>query len=89
MELEGIKQGMSLQLAPGDMLVLLSDGVYEYENRSSELFGDERVRKLFSKHRDLSAAELGTKLLEKVFAFGGSANQRDDITVVLVKRTED
>lgn len=89
MELDEIKQGRSLALDPGDILVLLSDGVYEYENHSNELFGDERVQKLFSEHRELPAAELGTKLLEKVFSFGGSVRQRDDITVVLVKRAED
>jgi phosphoserine phosphatase len=88
MELDEIKQGRSIALDPGDILVLLSDGVYEYENHSNELFGDKRVQELFSEHRDLSAAELGTKLLERVFSFGGSVRQRDDITVVLVKRTE-
>ncbi len=88
MELDEIKRGRSLSLDPGDILVLVSDGVYEYENRSGELFGDERVRKLIEKHRKLPASELGTKLLEGVFSFGGSARQRDDITVVLVKRTE-
>jgi len=88
MELEAAKRGKSLGLAPGDILVLLSDGVYEYENRSGELFGDERVQELFSEHRDLPTVELGRRLLEEVYSFGGSSVQRDDITVVLVKRVE-
>lgn len=88
MPLDKAGPGRYLALEPGDILVLLSDGIYEFENPEKEQFGDDRVAKLVEQHHALPPAELGGIVLEEVYAFGGSAPQRDDITVVLVKRSE-
>jgi phosphoserine phosphatase len=76
----------SLQLEPGDILALISDGVYEYNNTQSEEFGEDRVAELFKAHHRLPMAEFTERLIEAVMDFGGEAPQEDDITLVLVRR---
>ena len=60
----------SLQLAPGDSLTFLSDGVVEARNAMGELFGFERTRQLSSR-----AAQ---QIADAAVQFG----QQDDITVL-------
>lgn len=60
----------SLQLAPGDKLTFLSDGVVEARNAVGELFGFERTRQLSSR-----AAQ---QIADAAVQFG----QQDDITVL-------
>jgi Stage II sporulation protein E (SpoIIE) len=71
-------------LAPGDLLVLHSDGVYEARNADGESYGLERLARLVAAH-DGSAASLRDAILRDVEAFRGTAPQEDDVTVVVVK----
>ncbi len=63
----------TLQLAPGDRLTFVSDGVVEAQSRAGELFGFERTRAI-------STAPAG-RIAEAAQSFG----QSDDITVVTVE----
>jgi serine phosphatase RsbU (regulator of sigma subunit) len=72
----------------GDVLVLLSDGIYEYCDGQGEQFGEERVMKLVAANRHLRMDALGATLLGELERFAAGAPQEDDITVVLVKREE-
>jgi phosphoserine phosphatase len=78
---------VDIEMHAGDILVLLSDGFYEYANNANEEFGEDRVRAVIAKHRDKSTAELSAALFTAVGEFAGKAPQEDDMTVVLVKRT--
>jgi len=75
-----------VDLAPGDILAVISDGIYEYRNPEGEEFGDARVRALLAAHRSRSAAEISALLFAGVQEFARRAPQEDDMTVVLVKR---
>lgn len=75
-----------LEMAPGDVLVLLSDGVYEFENRQGAQFGEERVARMLQYHHRLPAAELARQLLNATFEHGAGVVQEDDITLVIVRR---
>jgi len=66
--------------------VLLSDGIYEFENRQGVQFGEERVASLLKFHRRLPAAELARQILHATFEHGAGVSQEDDITLVLVRR---
>ena len=86
MQMRSLRPSVSLEMAPGDVLVLLSDGVYEYCNSADEQFGEARVEGIVAEHRGLSMAALGARILAEVHAFAQGAPQEDDITLVLVKR---
>jgi phosphoserine phosphatase RsbU/P len=86
MPLTQLRPAVSLEMAPGDILVLLSDGIYEYRNAANEEFGQQRVRDLVAAHHARPAAEISAILLEAVREFADGAPQEDDMTVVLVKR---
>jgi phosphoserine phosphatase len=86
LQLEDPGEPRTVSMAPGDLLVLLSDGIYEFENRQGAQFGEERVAKLLEYHHRLPAAELARQILSATFEFGRDTSQEDDITLVLVRR---
>ncbi len=86
MELDDQQVSASLQLDSGDILALISDGVYEYANEQGEEFGEGRVAEVLKANHQLPMAELGECLVKAVKKFGGEAPQADDITLVLVRR---
>jgi sigma-B regulation protein RsbU (phosphoserine phosphatase) len=84
--LERLCPATALELEPGDLLALVSDGIYECENARGEQFGAERVRRLIAERHEAPMAELAVELLRAVQEFAGGAAQADDMTMVLVKR---
>jgi phosphoserine phosphatase RsbU/P len=70
-----------VRLAPGDLMVLFTDGVTE-GRRGRELYGDERLERSVVAHR--AAPQPAEAVLADVLAFqDGTA--RDDIAVVAVR----
>ena len=67
----------------GMKICLYSDGINEAKNGADELFGDERLRKLF-KECDLPPRKT---ILDKVKEFSGDTPQSDDQTVMVISRT--
>ena len=86
MALAAPRRPASLVLAPGDVLVLLTDGIYESADAAGQLFAEDRVEAIVARHRDEPMAALSARLLDAVQAFTGGAPQHDDITTVLLKR---
>jgi serine phosphatase RsbU (regulator of sigma subunit) len=72
-------------LAVGGAVVLYTDGVIE-ARRESELYGVERLDRVLSERRDLSANELAQVVLDDCRAFA-RGELADDCAVVVVKRT--
>lgn len=75
-----------LTLLPGDMLLLMSDGITEAMNREGALYGRDRLNTLLEAHggRNADAAALGNEVLAEVKTFEASADPADDQTLVLV-----
>jgi sigma-B regulation protein RsbU (phosphoserine phosphatase) len=86
MPVKTLRPAVELDLAPGDILVLLSDGFYEYPDARNEQFGERRVEELLAAHHGKTMAELSAILFDAVATFARGAPQDDDMTVVLVKR---
>jgi phosphoserine phosphatase len=86
MRLARLRPATELALGPGDILVLLSDGIYEYEDPAGEDFGVDRVRDIVRMNRWRTARGLAEVLLGEVRRFARGAPQQDDITIVIVKR---
>jgi serine phosphatase RsbU (regulator of sigma subunit) len=73
-------------MEPGDILGLISDGIYEYENETGEQFGRKGVMRVLDDNPNADAQELVDKIMEAARDHGGSAPQADDITIVLARR---
>lgn len=77
---------VSIKLAPGDILGLISDGIYEYENEVGLQFGQKGVASVIDAMPDGTAEELVPAIMQATRLHGGTAPQADDITIVLVRR---
>jgi phosphoserine phosphatase RsbU/P len=73
----------STQLAPGDRVILFTDGVTEATNPLGEEFGEARLLGLVEQNRGCSAEELQRRILDDVTAFSGG-HTHDDITLVVL-----
>lgn len=76
-----------IDLEPGDLLLLVTDGFFEWANDEGEFFGIERVIECVRAHASLPARELIRKLYSLVVEFAGRTLQADDLTAVFVRRT--
>lgn len=79
-------KAVSIKLAPGDILGLISDGIYEYENEVGLQFGQKGVASVIDAMPGGSAEELVPAIMQAARLHGGKAPQADDITIVLVRR---
>jgi len=77
-----------VQVAPGDVLVLYSDGITEAQNSEREFFEEERLIEATGANLGRSAAEIQDAILTEVHQFAGDAAQADDITLFIVARHE-
>jgi serine phosphatase RsbU (regulator of sigma subunit) len=71
-------------LAPGDLLVLYTDGVTEAARVDGEEFGEARLIHAACAHRSLPVADLLTAIVGVVREFS-SPEQADDITLVVAE----
>jgi len=73
-------------LAPGDMLLLFTDGFFEWSRPDGEQFGTDRLADVVRRHRDLPVAEILALVYAAVVEFSEGTKQGDDCTAVIVKR---
>lgn len=81
-----LRPAVEIELAPGDLLAVLTDGIFEYENPDGAQFGRERVEALLREQRSHPASVLSARLLVAVREFARGAPQADDVTAVFVRR---
>jgi sigma-B regulation protein RsbU (phosphoserine phosphatase) len=74
-------------LDPGDILVLLTDGVFEWRNQAGTQFGIERLSQSIGAAAHQSAKQIVDAIDRGVRDFAAGAPQTDDFTVVVIKRT--
>lgn len=75
-----------LTFAPGDMLVMFTDGFTEFDAPDGDQYGNDRLFDLIRAHHAASAADLIKIAYEAVIEFSRGAPQRDDLTAVIIKR---
>jgi len=85
MPLERLKPSISVVLGEGDMLALVSDGIFEQRNSAGEEYGEARVKAVIARNYRQATADIVAELFAAIAAFAGD-KQDDDMTVVLVKR---
>jgi sigma-B regulation protein RsbU (phosphoserine phosphatase) len=77
--------GNVLRLAPGDMVLFSTDGLFEAQGTSGEQFGEARMLELCAQNRDTAPEELLASILDAVDGFGGDCAQHDDVTALALK----
>ena len=77
-------QETRLHLAPGDKIVLYTDGIVEAMNDKEEIFGFERLLEIVQEASSMTADALLKEILGKVNAFVGGAIQHDDLTIIIL-----
>ncbi len=78
----------TVNLAPGDTLILYTDGVTEAMNADQEEFGMERFQEVFKEAPPMSSQEANQAVFNAVHAFAGDTIQSDDITCLTLFRSE-
>ena len=75
------------RLAPGEVLCLLTDGIFEAQNPAGALYGHERAQAVIVElvRRDASASELGAALQTDALAFADGAEPNDDLTILALR----
>jgi serine phosphatase RsbU (regulator of sigma subunit) len=76
----------TLDMSPGDLLVLATDGFFEWANEEREHFGTERMSASLRAHCIKPAAEIISSLYQDVLQFAGGTKQMDDLTAIVLKR---
>ena len=75
-----------LELNKGDLLVLATDGFFEWANSQGELFGPKRLEEVIRISKEKQPREIISALYQATIAFSGGTKQQDDLTVVIIKR---
>jgi sigma-B regulation protein RsbU (phosphoserine phosphatase) len=74
-----------VELRPGDVLVLYTDGTVEAENPAGEQYSTQRLATVVSSHLQQSPRELIETIHASVVEFAGTPQLADDLTLLVVK----
>lgn len=75
-------------LAPGESVLMFSDGISEATSPQDELYSDERVGEQLRQTEADTAAQIGQALLEDVRRHAAGCEQSDDISLVVFRRDD-
>ncbi len=75
-----------VKLAPGDLLVLYTDGITEAANPDGVMFGEDRLLDLVLANTHRSVTDIKHLLLEEVHTFVGGTPRQDDIALIVLRR---
>jgi phosphoserine phosphatase len=73
-------------MASGDLMVLLTDGFFEWEDETGEPFGMERIREVLREDLDRPAAEMIAAMHDAVRRFANGTPQIDDLTALVIRK---
>ncbi len=76
----------TVNMQPGDLLLMYTDGVTEAEDEFEEFFGEERLQAVTTANLGRSVDIIEDKVVTAVLDFVGDAPQFDDITLMLLAR---
>jgi len=83
---EAAFESRPFQLAVGDILVVISDGVTDAQNPTGQMFGEPRLLQVIRHEAPSGGQAIEKKLLRAIEAFTQGTAQNDDITFVAVEK---
>jgi sigma-B regulation protein RsbU (phosphoserine phosphatase) len=78
---------LSRDLAPGESIILYTDGLSETRNLRNEEYGEERLALAATAAKTLHTREMLDAILEDLSTFRGAAPPLDDLTLMVVRRS--
>ena len=78
-------ESASVTLAPGDWLIIFTDGLVEAENAHQDEYGETRLLATIAAGVASTPAEMLNRLMAELDLFVGNTPQHDDVTCLLVK----
>ncbi len=78
----------SVDLAPGDSVIFVTDGVTEAMNEAQEPMGIQHVRDYFASSPPTDPESTALAVIDVIREFAGSAPQHDDITCLVLRRDD-
>jgi serine phosphatase RsbU (regulator of sigma subunit) len=78
-----------VQIEPGAVLALFTDGIIECKNEQEEMFGKGRFLRSLYKNGTASAKEIRDSLIDQAMKHYGQRERDDDVTLVILKHRED
>jgi len=78
-------ESASVALAPGDWLIIFTDGLVEAENAHQDEYGETRLLGAIAAGAASTPAEMLDRLMAELDLFVGNTPQHDDVTCLLVK----
>ena len=85
LDIEQIFKTQFIQLQPGDLIFLYTDGIPELQNDTQEIFSQKRLEQLIVSLQDKSAQEIEHIIYSEISAFVGNRGLSDDVTTVIIK----
>jgi serine phosphatase RsbU (regulator of sigma subunit) len=82
----GSEPAKVLELSSGDLLIITTDGFFEWANAQDEQFGIERMEAVIRGSREQAPKEIISALYKTVIEFSGGTSQDDDLTALVIKR---
>ncbi|MBS1682342.1 MAG: SpoIIE family protein phosphatase [Bacteroidetes bacterium] len=76
-----------LKYAPGDIMVLFTDGITETKDSKGEEFGNEGLAAALNEMTTATAKEIEQNIIKRLYEFSGTKNLDDDYTLMTVKFT--
>jgi serine phosphatase RsbU (regulator of sigma subunit) len=77
---------VTLEMKPGDIVLLITDGFFEWQDANEEEFGTERLAAVVGQFSDREPEIIIAELYDAVLKFSRGTPQKDDLTAVLIKR---
>lgn len=77
-----------IELAPGDSLLLYTDGLTEASNATGFEYGSERFARVAASRSELSPEQLVRECLADLAGFQGGARHTDDLTLMALQRLQ-
>lgn len=89
----GVMSGMPLerprviQCRPGDTLIMVTDGFFEWQDALGQQYGIPRLERFVARYSNLPPEEFIRRLHAEVIETSGGTEQADDLTALVVRRT--
>jgi sigma-B regulation protein RsbU (phosphoserine phosphatase) len=78
-------QESQCKLAPDQIILIGTDGIWESQNTEGKMFGKERFRNLIRTHAPETAGEILQAVINEIDKFCHPLENEDDVTLVVIK----